>query len=306
MSGSNERIYRTLLTELAPMFFILFYSSDERARVSTFGFANGNPYYELAYDNAPEKGYKTVQDQAITITFDVGTLAPGASQTFEYYTSLDNRDFEDVLADITDAEGSDDEGTESGRDGDGIPDDEQAHVKYAANPVAGNGHYVTLQSEGCDTVDELGVKDIDEYGTDGTYKYPLGLVDFAVTCTDVGATTTITLFYDEEYNTTGWKTRKYLKGKFIDVPGATFGTAVVGGRTVTTLRYEVTDGGLLDADATPNGLIVDPAGPAVLAATAPNTGLPRENIAASVLALAIGIGAIVRYAYTAARRVTTT
>ena len=71
---------------------------------------------------------------------------------------------------------------------------------------------------------------------------------------------------------------------------------MVGSQTVTTLSYSVTDGGVSDADGLANGVIVDPAGPAipqtaaasVSAASAPNTGLPAQN---SVLPLTTLAGA---------------
>lgn len=70
---------------------ILLFSSDNRARVSTFGFANGNPYDENAYDGTHSKGYSVDDDIAISIAFDVGSLSPNTSATFTYYTSVDNR-----------------------------------------------------------------------------------------------------------------------------------------------------------------------------------------------------------------------
>ncbi|MGD9849095.1 MAG: DUF4347 domain-containing protein [Desulfuromonas sp.] len=75
---------------------ILFFSSDPRAYGSNFGFSNSNPYA------APEqaKNYTTTSDSAIAITFKLGTLAAGASATFEYYTSLDTADIATTVAAI--------------------------------------------------------------------------------------------------------------------------------------------------------------------------------------------------------------
>jgi hypothetical protein len=86
---------------------IFYYSADARARVSTFGFTNTNPYAVQAYDQAgvynnytyiSPKGSVT-SDQAISICADLGTIQPGQQQTFVYYTSLDAQ-FEDALSDI--------------------------------------------------------------------------------------------------------------------------------------------------------------------------------------------------------------
>ena len=79
---------------------ILFYTNDSRARVSYGGFGNTDPYAASVWDSAQAKGSATPADSAINIVFDVGTIVPGSSQTVIYYTSLDNRDFSDVIADI--------------------------------------------------------------------------------------------------------------------------------------------------------------------------------------------------------------
>lgn len=80
---------------------ILFYSSDERARVSYHSGLNpGTVYTASVYDSVPIKGSTEKRDGAIAIAFDVGTLAPGETATFTYYTSLDNRDFSEVEEDI--------------------------------------------------------------------------------------------------------------------------------------------------------------------------------------------------------------
>lgn len=305
--GKAVVIADTSLSDSDPVFVanssrspILFYSSDNRARVSTFGFSNDDPYEPDAYDEALPKGTAVDDDQAITIAFDVGSLAPGASQTVVYYTSLDNRDFSEVLQDIAADDGQSSgggghvEGPNNGDgNGDGIADSTQPNVQYVKNSVAGEGKYVTLETTGCGTVSSLDLKDVKQYGTDGLYSYPLGLVNFDITCTNPGDATTIKLYYDQLYNTTNWAARKYIDGKFITIPGAIFGTATVGSQAVTTLTYQVTDGGALDADKTVNGTIVDPAGPAILtAATAPNTGLVRQSIYPALAALVIGIGYI--------------
>jgi hypothetical protein len=78
-----------------------YWSTDSRARVSTFGFTNTDPYDPAAYDQAGVYEYygwtsewlsargSVTNDQAISICADLGTLAPGASQTFVYYTGLE-------------------------------------------------------------------------------------------------------------------------------------------------------------------------------------------------------------------------
>jgi len=287
---------------------ILFYSNDSRARVSTFGFSNTDPYAAAAYDSAAAKGTSSAGDNAITITFDVGTLAAGASQTVTYYTSLDNRDFTEVLEDIEeDAESADDsdnvapaieDAAPNSGDGnaDGTPDSEQSNVTSLPNTVVGGDAYQTLVTVGCETITATAINPVSAYGSDTGYSYPLGLTDFAVDCTNPGDTATVTIYYDELYNTNSWQARKYSNGSFTPIPGAVFGTAVVGARTVTTLSYAITDGGPLDEDGAVNGAIVDPAGPAVLAAAtpgAPSTGIRSANGFLPAAAGILGAGLIV-------------
>ncbi len=80
---------------------ILFYSNDSRARVGYHSsLTPGNVYTAAVYDSVPSQGSAENRDGAISITVDVGTLNVGTTSTFVYYTSLDNRDFAEVIADI--------------------------------------------------------------------------------------------------------------------------------------------------------------------------------------------------------------
>ena len=79
---------------------IWFSSNHPGAVASHFGFTNTDPYEAEAYDSPPAKGVSTDDDRAITINIDVGTLAPGASASLTYYTSLDERDYLTVLDEI--------------------------------------------------------------------------------------------------------------------------------------------------------------------------------------------------------------
>jgi hypothetical protein len=86
----------------APVFFL---STDPRARVSQFGFANSDVYLTQAYDNPPAKGVITERDIGITVNTDVGSLLPGEQKTLSFILSLDGRHFEDVLEDYLDHDG---------------------------------------------------------------------------------------------------------------------------------------------------------------------------------------------------------
>jgi len=65
---------------------ILFLTRDEKALVYTGGFSNSNPYeYDLSGQST---GYSETDDIAIGVIYKAGTLAPGESATFTYYTAL--------------------------------------------------------------------------------------------------------------------------------------------------------------------------------------------------------------------------
>lgn len=85
---------------------ILYYSSDARARGSfaNSGLAPSGIYDSNIYDTARAKDSTATADAYISIAVDVGTLAPSASTTFTYYTSLDNRDIGTILGEIASAE----------------------------------------------------------------------------------------------------------------------------------------------------------------------------------------------------------
>lgn len=84
---------------------IVLYSSNPSAVASVFGFTNTNPYFVDPDDNDPyenprSRGDTLNGDVGITLTWDSGPLAAGQSASFTYYTSLDERDFAEVLEDI--------------------------------------------------------------------------------------------------------------------------------------------------------------------------------------------------------------
>ncbi len=81
----------------APIFL---YSTDPAAVASVFGFYNLDPYESEAYDDPHPKGETWRADVAITMTWDSGPLDIDESRTFVYYTSLDERDFEEVEEEI--------------------------------------------------------------------------------------------------------------------------------------------------------------------------------------------------------------
>ncbi len=92
----NDPLYKAFGTR-APIFF---YSNNSSAVASIFGFKNTDPYVPESYDAPSPKGAEIIDDTAITMTWDSGPLAPEESKTFVYYTSLDERDFDEVQGEI--------------------------------------------------------------------------------------------------------------------------------------------------------------------------------------------------------------
>ena len=262
---------------------VLFYSSDARARVSTFGFINTDPYTPFAYDEALPKGTDQTYDRAITIAFDIGTLAPGASQTFIYYTSLDNRNYTDVVKTIETQDSDDiantieDAGPNNGDgNGDGIDDSSQDNVVTLPNTTLSSQAYQTITASGdCQTFNSAGINKSTDLGTDKLFNYPLGLTSFNLSCLNDGGSGSIKIYYDKVYDTSQWQVRKFINNSFIALPGAVFGTETVGTSKVTTLSYTIKDGGEFDSDGLVNGTITDPVGPAAVNFVVPNTGFAR-------------------------------
>jgi hypothetical protein len=93
---SNDRLY-TALNSRSP---IMFFSMDQKSVASIFGFTNTNPYEADAYVTPAQRNVNVQADRAITLTWDTGSLAAGASASFEYYTSLDNREADAIISEI--------------------------------------------------------------------------------------------------------------------------------------------------------------------------------------------------------------
>lgn len=277
---------------------ILFYSSDSRARVSTFGFANADPYQPEAYDSALPKGTDVIEDQAISIAFDVGTLAPGASETISYYTSLDNRDFSDVLNDIQSSTGGGTSNSNVPNNGDanndGVVDSTQTNVLGLVNPITNK--YAALQADSSCSIQNQSITDASSLSAkDGAYNYPAGLMNFTLNgCGAAGYTATVTQYY---YGIDGsnYVLRKYDSNKkqYMTVPGATVTKTTIDGQMVTKVTYKIQDGGELDEDGMANGVIIDPAGLAAPILT--NTGTNIIVSTGVALFLVVSSVGVLRY-----------
>lgn len=113
---------------------ILFFSSDSRANVANFGFSNSDPYAMPTQ----AKGYSATSDSGIAIMFKGGSLAAGASVTFEYFTSLDTADISTTIAQIEAASNPAPTFTAFAAPVDTVAEDTQVEITYADLAAQGN------------------------------------------------------------------------------------------------------------------------------------------------------------------------
>lgn len=178
-----------------------------------------------------------------------------AGSTDAFMTSYKN----DGISDSTEDAGPND----GDANGDGILDSSQPNVATIENAALGNNKYISLETDNCDTVLAMDQVTESSIGTDTKYSYPVGLTDFELDCGVSGATTNITIYYDQKYDTTNWVIRKTSGQEFSDANNVTISSKTVGENEVTTISYSITDGGEMDADGLENGTILDPIGPGI-------------------------------------------
>ncbi|MEM8926413.1 MAG: BspA family leucine-rich repeat surface protein, partial [Actinomycetota bacterium] len=148
--------------------------------------------------------------------------------------------------------------------GDGVRDSRQVNVTSYQNQQLGN--YVVTEAEGeCSHIDAVDTHtEVELQVQDADFNYRLGLHAVDLRCGEIGGSATITHYWDTEYDTTLWTYRKYTGDGFVNFDEhVTYGTADIDGRRVTTVTFTITDGGPYDADGRANGIIRDPAGPAI-------------------------------------------
>lgn len=152
--------------------------------------------------------------------------------------------------------------------GDGVKDMLQPNV--ATVPSATTNKPVTLSVTAPSCMPHItqytSVKET-SFKENTTYDFPLGLSSFHVdkgSCAN-GFTSTVKIIYDKDYSDA--KT----VAKFIgSTTAASISTDItsqstltkqsIGGKTVTTVSYNLTDGGVLDEDGVADGTLVDPSG----------------------------------------------
>jgi len=198
---------------------------------------------------------------------------------------------------------------------DGTADRTQLNVTSFVNPVS--TAYSSIVVDSACELSSVSAASANALGADTGYEYPMGLLDFTASCGTPGYTATITQYF---FNppTESFILRKYAGSSYQTVSGAAMTSVTVGGVPALRVSYQVTDGGPLDDDGLANGVIVDPAGPAVIAAapspsptptpspvvlaavstptptaTVPSTGLPPANMAAYFAAIIAAAAVII-------------
>lgn len=174
---------------------------------------------------------------------------------------------------------------------DGIQDSDQANVTSFVNTQTGK--YTTLVVPDQCHISSASSKSSATLATDSKYSYPLGLLDFAAQCGVNGYTATIKqIYYDPPSGE--FVLRKYAHGTYQTINGAVIARTQLNGHDVITVEYSVKDGGPLDDDGVENGVIVDPAGLAIVKSVGvPNTGLRHDSMTSYIFALVVGAVVVV-------------
>ncbi len=222
-----------------------------------------------------------------------------------FQITVTNNPADDVVIDDTDGVDDtieDDSPNNGDFNGDSVIDSQQSNIASLPNALLSGtdtnnpSHYVGLSTESGTTISSFTVAT--NPASDGAYTYPLGMFSFTATASSVGATDTFILLLDRKYEQSEldkWEWRKYDGTTYSTIPASanlTYGTTTVGSFEITTVSYEITDGGDLDMDGDADGSITDPIGPRVLADTdGPGNGainLARTGIPALIISLTGG------------------
>jgi len=258
-----------------------------------------------------------VSEPNINLTLAIGNSAASSISNTAYVTTANNNPVNDSGSTNTftiaagDRDGAS-TATENAapNDGDanddGTADTNQANVTSFVSPIT--GHYVALATSGdCDQNDDPYVATTaGNARADNSYSYPVGMMNFSITCDTPGDSATVTQYYYGDYDAAQFVARKYnaASGSYTDIPGATLENVTIGGQSALKITYAITDGGPLDADGLANGTIVDPAGPGVkVVAAAGSTGTLADTGTNVLAALGLALSLIVASLAVRLRRV---
>lgn len=176
---------------------------------------------------------------------------------------------------------------------DGTPDTDQSTVTSFVNPVTST--YAVLENtSGCQNtnVSQAAVASLTQ--TDGDYSYPAGLMNFTLICNAPGMTAHVNQYF-YGVDAAHLVPRKYdtRTHAYTTIDGAVVTNVIVGGQQAVRISYDITDGGPLDQDGVADGTIIDPSGPAILAASASGNGSTLTNTGINPLVGAALSGCII-------------
>jgi|GEM_PF-1453955 len=163
---------------------------------------------------------------------------------------------------------------------DGTPDSLQKNVATFVGAVT--GRYKSLAVDSVCQINAASMMAEPTSPADAGYDYPVGLMDFTADCGTPGLTATVTQYYFDTTNHS-YVLRKYDSNNktYFTVDTANLQSLTVDGRGATKATFTATDGSSLDMDNSANGIIVDPAGLAMVvppASALANTGESRTPI----------------------------
>lgn len=157
---------------------------------------------------------------------------------------------------------------------DSVADSQQSNVASFVNSQT--GAYVSVEAPNSCALSSLSsTASSSNAVTDKDYNYPTGFIHYTADCGVPGYTAIINV-YVYDLTETALVLRKYdsVDRTYNTVADAVINSTSLGGKVVTKVAYQVTDGGTLDEDGAANGVIVDPVGlakrsPVMVSATSP-------------------------------------
>lgn len=156
---------------------------------------------------------------------------------------------------------------------DGQPDSGQDNVTSAVSAVTST-YIVLVSPANCQITAMTTSSESNNAVQDSGFNYPYGFVGFQVDCDTNGLTANLTLYHYNQF-VNGLVLRKYFPSNsaYSTISSAVIGQSTIGGQSVVTASYQITDGGVFDTDGVANSVIVDPVGLGVPVVGVPNTGL---------------------------------
>lgn len=233
----------------------------------TFNPVNWNTPQVITLTGVDDVIVDGTQNYNITVSINAGLSDPVYAVLANQNVAASTTDDDVAVPLDTDGDGVTDAFEDGARNGDGNDDgiQDKFQGKVASVVNAGNGQYITLQITGdCQIVNGLtSVTEASLAVQDASYFYPVGLMNFELACLNPGDSVVVTVFLDQVYDTSTWVMRKLVGNTTYQnvLGGFTYGADVVQGAPVSTIVYNLTDGGINDDDGIVNSFILDPVGP---------------------------------------------